>query len=169
MFGSGRAKAGTPDFDQAEAMGRAIAQAGWALCNGGYGGTMEAGAKGAFEAGGHTIGVSYGVLGRGRGVNRYIREEVSTEDHQARLQALLDRGDGYVILPGGTGTLVELATCWELKNKRLASNRPIVLLGDYWRAVVDTAGRDDPSAVERVSIAGSVEEAVATLSAAFDA
>ena len=55
VFGSSRPEPGSPAYETAYQLGRAIAEAGWALCTGGYGGTMEASAKGAVEAGGHTV------------------------------------------------------------------------------------------------------------------
>ena len=135
IFGSAKPEPGESEYETALALGGAIAGQGWSVCNGGYGGTMEATARGASLAGLHTIGVTCRALGR-HGPNRYIREEIETDDLFTRLRTLIERGDGYVVLPGGTGTLLELALVWELTNKRLAQTRPpIVLLGDYWMPV----------------------------------
>ncbi|RMF84369.1 MAG: LOG family protein [Planctomycetota bacterium] len=161
VFGSARPKPGEPEYETAMALGRAIAEQGWTLCNGGYGGTMEAAARGAVDAGGHTIGVTCAALRR-PGANRYIRETVRTRDLLERLRTLIERGDGYVVLPGGTGTLAELALVWEMRNKQLFKPmRTIVLLGDYW---ADVCGRLSESAdVKAPPVAATVEEAIGRL------
>jgi len=134
-------------YQTARELGRTIAEAGLVLCNGGYGGTMEAAARGAVEAGGHTIGVTCTRFRRG-GPNPYIRQEVPTFDLLQRLNTLLQLGQAYVVLPGGTGTLTELALAWELLNKGLLSGeRTLVVLGDCWQPVIDCVARVQPSAV----------------------
>ncbi len=161
VFGGSDAAAASALYSQAYELGAAIARAGWTLCNGGYGGTMEAGARGAFEAGGHTIGVTCAAL-RGRsGANPYIRQEVPTFDLFTRLDTLIRLGRAYVVLPGGSGTLLELAAVWELLNKGLIRNRgPVVLLGEHWEPVVDAVRAAQPEALplERVGdVAAAIE------------
>jgi uncharacterized protein (TIGR00730 family) len=136
VFGSGEATASSAAYQLAFELGQAIARAGWALCNGGYGGTMEAAAAGAVAAGGRTIGVTCTAFRRSA-PNPYVRQEVPTFDLLQRLNTLVQLGSAYVVLPGGTGTLLELALVWELLNKGLLrGKRPLVLLGDFWRPVV---------------------------------
>ena len=163
VFGSSAPGPSSPTYQTAYELGRAIAACGWTLCNGGYGGTMEAAAKGAVEAGGHTIGVTCSVL-RGRGgANEYIKQEMQTFYLVTRLDTLVRLGNAYVVLPGGTGTLLELALVWELFNKRLLRrNAPIVLLGDHWQAVVETIRSAQPDAVE-VQVAPDAPVAVKLL------
>ena len=136
VFGSAAPKPGEPDYQTAYELGHAAATAGWTLCNGGYGGTMTASAAGARSAGGHTIGVTCTALGRPT-PNEWIVEEVQTPDLLTRLRELVTRGDAFVVLPGSTGTLLELALVWELRNKRLLDDRSICLLGAHWRAMAD--------------------------------
>lgn len=148
VFGSSQPPPVSPAYQTAYDLGRAIAQAGWTLCNGGYGGTMEAGARGAAEAGGHTIGVTCRVFGRS-GANAYIRQEVPTFDLLARLNTLVRLGQAYVVLPGGTGTLLEFALVWELLNKELLRRQaPIIVLGDHWSPVIEVVRREQPDALE---------------------
>jgi uncharacterized protein (TIGR00730 family) len=136
VFGSSFAPPGSALHDTAYALGGEIARSGWILCNGGYGGTMEAAARGAVEAGGHTIGVTLRGMRRGA-PNPFIRQEVPTFDLFHRLNTLLRLGRAYVVLPGGTGTLLELAAVWEAMNKKLLrSSRCLVLLGPHWNPVV---------------------------------
>lgn len=161
VFGSSDAAAGTPLYSLAYELGAAIARAGWTLCNGGYGGTMEAAARGAVEAGGHTIGVTCSAF-RGRaGANPYIRQEVPTFDLFTRLNTLIRLGRAYMVLPGGSGTLLELAAVWELMNKGLIRNRgPIVLLGPHWEPVAGAVRLARPEALplERVDdVAAAIE------------
>lgn len=158
VFGSSRTRPDSPAYDLAYRLGAAVGARGWTLCNGGYGGAMAASAKGARDTGARTIGVTCQVWGRG-GINRFIDREVSTASLYERLQTLVDLGRAYIALPGGTGTLLELAFVWELSNKKLLRDRPIVLLGDCWRGVVDCMSRDDPRSVEVIQLAANPDEA----------
>ena len=166
VFGSSQPPPLSPPYQLAYELGRAIAVEGWTLCNGGYGGTMEAAAKGALEAGGHTIGVTCHIFRR-NGPNAYIKQEVPTFDLLTRLNILVRLGRAYVVLPGGTGTLLELALVWELFNKRLLRrNSPIVLLGENWAPLIDLVLHEQPESL-RPHIAPGVSEAVHLLRANF--
>jgi uncharacterized protein (TIGR00725 family) len=144
VFGTSAAAPLDKLYQTAYDLGRTIAELGLTLCNGGYGGTMEAAARGAVEAGGHTIGVTCLRFGRG-GPNPYIRQEIPTFDLFQRLRTLLLLGRAYVVLPGGTGTLVELALAWELLNKSLVrGGRRLILLGDVWQPVIDCVQQAQP-------------------------
>ena len=147
VFGSGTVGPTDPLYRTATELGRMIAESGWALCNGGYGGTMEAAARGAVEAGGHTIGVTCRAFGRS-GPNEFIREEISTSDLLERLGTLVRLGDAYVVLDGGTGTLAELALVWEMANKRfLRPARSVYVLGTQWEPILEYVRRAQPGAV----------------------
>ncbi len=135
VFGSSRPQPGSQAYETAQALGAALAKSGFAVANGGYGGTMEATARGAREAGGTTIGVTAEAF-RSK-VNPWIEKEIRVQDWQARLFKLIELGAGYIALPGGTGTLVELSVVWEWINKRFIDSRPLVILGDYWLPVVN--------------------------------
>jgi uncharacterized protein (TIGR00730 family) len=157
VFGSGKTGPSDELYQIAYELGRAIAETGLTLCNGGYGGTMEAAARGATEVGGHTIGVTCTRFGRG-GPNAYIRQEIPTFDLFQRLQTLIRLGRAYVVLPGGTGTLAELALAWELRNKGLLRDeRPLIVLGGVWRPVIDCVRAAQPDA-KAVQVARDVEE-----------
>ncbi len=110
IFGSSRLKFGEEEFQTAYELGKQLAQSGFTICNGGYGGTMEASARGASEAGGKTIGV---VCERfGTTANPFLEETIVTSTHSERLHKLIELGDAYVVLKGSTGTLLELALVW---------------------------------------------------------
>ena len=143
IFGAGRAKPADVAYNLAYKLGKLLAESGFSIANGGYGGTMLAAAKGAAEVGGKTIGVT---CSRFAGVsNAYISREIVTDSLDERLDTLIRLGQGYVVLPGGTGTLLELAKVWELKNKGfLEEHKPIILVGEYWKPLIDLIAIDDP-------------------------
>jgi uncharacterized protein (TIGR00730 family) len=158
IFGTGRAQPGEPAFVLAEQVGRALAQAGFTIANGGYGGTMLAAAKGAAQAGGKVIGVTCRAFQRSA-ANEFVTREVVTDSLQERLQNLIKAGRAYVVLPGGTGTLLELASVWELKNKGfLDKGRPIILAGEFWRPLVELVAKDDPRCTQYVAFAAGPEQ-----------
>jgi len=134
FFGTGNAKPGDDAYRLAYETGKILAQAGFAIANGGYGGTMTAAAKAAAEVGGESIGVTCSAYCAK--ANKYISREITTDSLQQRLATLIELGLGYVILPGGTGTLLELAMVWELQNKGfLDHGKPIILVGEFWMPV----------------------------------
>lgn len=124
VFGSYEPGAGSAEYEQAYEVGYELAGAGFVVANGGYAGTMEASAKGAKEADGGTIGVTCRAFGRSK-VNDYIDREIETANLQERLETLIELGSGYVVLPGGTGTLTELAYAWEMMNKGFIAGRDV--------------------------------------------
>ena len=135
VFGSSRPQEGDLDYAEARALGRTLAAKGFIVCTGGYGGVMEAASRGAKEASGRTLAVTAEFF-RSR-ANRWVDEEVSVKTWQERLFELVRRGAGYVACKGGTGTLVELAVVWEMLNKGVMSDKPFVVLGEFWRPVLD--------------------------------
>jgi hypothetical protein len=160
IFGTGRARPGEPAYVLAEQVGRALARAGFVIANGGYGGTMRAAAKGAVEAGGTVVGVTCSAF-KNSVANEYVTREVVTESLKDRLHNLVKAGDAYIVLPGGTGTLLELASVWELKNKRFLDRaKPIVLIGDFWKPLVDLVSLHDSDATSYVALAAGPAQAV---------
>ncbi|MBN1508811.1 MAG: LOG family protein [Sedimentisphaerales bacterium] len=157
VFGTGRAQAGEPAYVLAEQVGRALAQAGFVIANGGYAGTMLAAAKGAAEAAGTVIGVTCSAFKRST-ANEFVTREIVTDSLEERLRKLVELGRAYVVLPGGTGTLLELATVWELKNKGFLDRaRPVVLVGDFWKPVVGLVATDDPKCRKYVTFVAGPE------------
>jgi len=137
IFGSGRSKPETGEYRVAHDLGKELAQAGFTVCNGGYGGTMEAAARGAKQAQGRTIGIITKYFG-GWSANAWIDTTEITESFTDRLMRLISIADAYVVLKGGTGTLLELAAAWELMNKNVLPHKPIVVVGSFWNGVVTT-------------------------------
>lgn len=134
IFGSSQTKEGEKDYKVARSLGRKLAEAGYTVCNGGYGGVMEASARGAKEAGGKTLGVTTEEFG-GR-ANRWIDQEIRVKKWSERLFKLIETGDAYVVCDGGTGTLVELFVVWEMSNKNFLA-KPVVILGKKIRDLIE--------------------------------
>ncbi len=137
VFGSARVLENSEEYRLAYELGKQLALAGFTICNGGYAGIMEASARGAKEGGGKTIGVTFRNDFK-RGVNKWIDEELFMTSLVERLMKLIELGDAYVVLKGGTGTLLELAAVWEFINKGLLKEKPIITLGEFWNGVVKT-------------------------------
>lgn len=140
IFGSSRPGPGSSAYTRAERLGLRIARHGWVVCNGGYGGTMTATAKGAQRGGGETIGITCALYSGSP--NPYVTHHEAAPDLLARLGRLLDLGDGYVVLPGGSGTLLELALVLEFVHKQLMPPKPVLFLGSYWRSILTTLHRE---------------------------
>src|SRR5260370_21098230 len=136
VFGSSRARAGDADYEEARTLGRALAKHGFSVCSGGYGGVMEAASRGAKEAGGKTYGVTADFFKNAK-LNAWVDEEVRMKTWEERLFELIRRADAFVACKGGTGTLVELAVVWEMLNKAVMTAKPVAVLGDFWRPVLD--------------------------------
>lgn len=145
IFGSSLTSEGTPAYAQALRLGKFLSELGLAICNGGYGGLMEASMRGAREAGGHTIGVTCAIWPFP--ANPWVVEEVRTKSFAERIMTLIERGDAYVVFPGGTGTLAELALAWEMMNKSSLSKtvggrKPLLVMESYWRPVIDCLNQE---------------------------
>ena len=154
VLGSGTVKSGSPLYRQAVMLGRELAQAGFSICHGGYGGVMEAVARGCHEAGGHNTSVTMlkGVNGVSHRfpetvtdpvsfLNPWADAEIAMPSWKDRLLKLIDLGDAYIFLDGATGTLNELFFVWEMANKKLMA-KPIIILGKRLRALVEFLKKD---------------------------
>lgn len=128
IFGSAQIEENAVDYQKAVSLARMLASEGFVICNGGYGGIMEASARGAREGGGKTIGITAEEF-PGR-VNRWIQEERQARTWRERLFQLIETGDAYVLFDGGTGTLVEFFVVWEMANKGMLE-KPIILYGPF--------------------------------------
>jgi uncharacterized protein (TIGR00730 family) len=160
IFGTSRARNGDSIFTLAMETGRLLAQAGFTIANGGYGGTMLAAAKGAAEAGGGIIGVTCSAFKSSK-ANKYVTREIVTGSLDERLDTLVKLGRAYIVLPGGTGTLLELAKVWELKNKGfLNADKPIILLGGFFKPLVELIATDDADSSSYVKLADEPKQAV---------
>jgi hypothetical protein len=148
IFGSSKPTPGDPAYERAHAIGRALAEAGFDLINGGHEGTMGAVSAGGREAGAFVLGVTTGVIRnlRGISINRYLHASIDAPTLFTRIEIMLRRASGCVILPGGTGTLAELGLAVEHVAKGFMSPRPIVFVGDAWKPAIAAAAETGPCA-----------------------
>ena len=166
IFGSSKCLLGTEEYQTAYELGTLLARANYIICNGGYGGVMEASARGARNSGGKTIGVITEYFDRP--ANSFIDEVINAQSLIDRLLKLIELGDAYVILRGSTGTLVELATIWEYMNKSVMQSKPIIVVGNFWIPVIDTLKEElihegMENVTKFVMLANSPEECVGVL------
>jgi uncharacterized protein (TIGR00730 family) len=137
VFGSARSQPGDPDWVRAEELGRALAQAGHVVITGGGPGDMEAVSKGAFEAGGQTIGVAIELPWEPK-PNPYLTQVIAFRYFFVRKVMFAKYSKAFIILPGGFGTLDELFEALTLIQTRKVPAFPVVLAGDdeYWEGLV---------------------------------
>jgi hypothetical protein len=137
VFGGSQPKEGETAYAEALELGRLLAERGHTVLTGGYIGTMEAVSRGAAEAGGHVIGVTCAEIEKWRsvGANRWVKEEWRKETLIERLQAIVEGSDAAMALPGGPGTLTEIALTWNLMIIESLHRRPLILIGDGWQSV----------------------------------
>ncbi len=137
VFGSARTRPGDPEYRQAEELGRALAKAGHTVITGGGPGEMEAVSKGAFEAGGRTIGVCI-ELPHEEKPNPYLTHVVSFRYFFVRKVMFVKYTKAFIILPGGFGTLDELFEALTLVQTRKVPPFPVILVGDdaFWEGLL---------------------------------
>jgi hypothetical protein len=141
VFGGSDTEPGDDAYRRAGQVGRLVALAGVPVVTGGYGGVMEAASRGAREAGGEAIGVTCRAFGT-RSSNRWLTLEIEEPDLFARTARLVALSQGFVVLPGASGTLAELAMLWALKRAGALEAR-IVLLDPVWDELVELLARRD--------------------------
>jgi uncharacterized protein (TIGR00730 family) len=135
IFGGSKCGESDTEYVQAKRAGELLAQAGFTICTGGYLGVMEAASRGAREAGGRVLGI---VMNQFKSEpNRFLTDKVATPHFYERLQGLITRSVGFIAIRGGMGTVTELSLVWNKIQTKVIEPRPLVLLGDCWRPVVD--------------------------------
>ena len=168
VFGSGQVGPESDEYLLGYQVGHLIGQRGWTICNGGYNGTMESVARGAKDAGGGAIGVLVRSLDH-RPHNDWLDGVERTDSLLGRLDRLVTLGEAYVVLPGGIGTLLEMALVWNMSQVRELA-KPIVMVGPDWAAALESLGQHllvSPVDREQLLLASDAEAAVAILDAHF--
>lgn len=166
VFGSARIRPDHPTYAQAEAMGRLLAEAGFAVITGGGPGVMEAANKGAHDAGGYSIGCNI-ELPFEQGGNPHTSLSINFRYFFIRKTMFVKYSSGFVIFPGGFGTLDELFEALTLVQTRKIKRFPIVLVGSsYWggllawiRATLLAERMISPEDLNLLIVTDSVEEA----------
>ncbi len=174
VFGGSAPRPGTPPYAEAQTLGAALARAGWTVATGGYTGVMEAASRGACEAGGHVIGVTCGLIEDWKGLraNAWVKEEQRFSTLRERLGHLVEFCDAAVALPGGVGTLSEIALTWSLLQTGEIKRKPFILLGPVWHAMVSAFLREGGMYLRAgdealVYLAAGIDDAVQQLSSPY--
>lgn len=137
VFGSARTPADNIYYQKARDMGKALAEADYAVVTGGGHGIMEASSRGASEAGGTSIGFNI-TLPHEQTLNQYTTESLSFSHFAPRKIVMTLYADAYVYFPGGFGTLDELTEILTLIQTGKTNRAPIVLVGkDFWDPLND--------------------------------
>lgn len=164
VFGGSGVPERTPVYEDARQLGRLLAQAGYAVMNGGYYGTMAAVSHGAHQAGGRVIGVTVRIFNLQP--NPWLDEERLMDIYLPRLIHLTTEPDGYIAVQGGIGTLTEVSLVWSLLQTSSIPRRPLILMGEHWTRILDVYRRET-TMKERdlalVQVVTTPEEAVDTL------
>jgi uncharacterized protein (TIGR00730 family) len=167
VFGSARIAQDDPFYALALEVGRLLAEAGFAVITGGGPGSMEAANRGAFEMGRTSVGLGI-ELPFETGLNEYVDLGVNFRYFFARKTMFLKYSQGFIVLPGGYGTLDELFEALTLAQTHKVTEFPIVLMGStYWRGLLDwledgplAAGMVGTGDLERLTVTDDPVEAV---------
>ncbi len=137
IFGSARLEAGHPYFAQAERLARLLAEGGYTVITGGGPGIMEAGNKGAYTAGGRSVGLNIDLPFE-QNPNPYQTDAVSFRYFFIRKVMLVKYSSAFVVFPGGFGTIDELFEALTLVQTKKIVPFPVYLVGrSYWQGLID--------------------------------
>ena len=173
VFGSARTKPDDPAYATAHRIGGLLAEAGFVVITGGGPGIMEAANKGAWEAGGTSVGLGI-ELPFEQGLNDFVDIGINFRYFFARKTMFVKYSQGFVVLPGGFGTLDELFEALTLVQTQKVTKFPIVLIGtQYWGGLLSwigdillPAGTVHAHDLELLNLTDDPEEAVELISAA---
>jgi uncharacterized protein (TIGR00730 family) len=175
IFGSARVREDSEPYRQARATARIFAEKGFAVVTGGGPGVMEAANRGCKEAGGLSVGFNI-ELPHEQGVNPYCDIKMTFKHFYARKTMFVKAAEGFVIFPGGFGTLDELFESLTLIQTGKVLNFPVVLFGrDYWQPLLDWVngrllpdGMISPEDVRLLHVTDDPAEAVRIVVASYD-
>ncbi|ROR73690.1 TIGR00730 family Rossman fold protein [Bogoriella caseilytica] len=167
VFGSARVKPEEPEYALAREVAQRLVKAGYAVITGGGPGIMEAANRGAVDADGTSVGLGI-ELPFEQGMNQWVDLGVNFRYFFARKTMFLKYSQGFVVLPGGFGTMDELFEALTMVQTQKVSSFPIVLVGEsYWRGLVDWLGNTmrergmiSEADVDLLPIVDTAEEAV---------
>ena len=175
LFGSARVGEDHPAYVAARATGRLFAERNWAVVTGGGGGVMEAGNRGAQEGGGLSVGFNI-ELPHEQQPNQYLDISFTFNHFYARKVCFVKPSEGFVIFPGGFGTLDEMYEALTLIQTGKVLHFPVVLYDSkHWHDMLDWVGDEvlaqhlvSPDDLELLSVTDDPEEAVETILACYE-
>ena len=140
LFGDANIPEDSELYRQAFEIAKLLAKKGYTIVNGGGPGVMDAATKGAEEAGGDTVAVTFYPENAPGFEGRYLKnvadKEIKTENYIERMFTLLEHSDTFIILKGGTGTISEFGTAWVLAKLYYGHHKPFILFGEFWKEIV---------------------------------
>ena len=175
LFGSARVDEGSEPYEAARAVGKRFAEEGWAVVTGGGGGVMEGANRGAREGGGLSVGFNI-VLPHEQAANPYLDIEHTFDHFYARKVCFVRPSEGFVIFPGGFGTLDELYESLTLIQTGKIRHFPVVLFdSSYWGEMIEwireelqAQGMISPDDTELLHLTDDAEEAVRLVLECYD-
>jgi uncharacterized protein (TIGR00730 family) len=175
IFGSARTLPDDPVYQAARETAALLAHAGFSVVTGGGPGIMEAANRGAFEAGGPSIGCNIELPHEQKG-NDYTTLSLKFKYFFVRKMMFVKYSDAFIIFPGGFGTLDELFEALTLIQTNKIRNFPVVLYGsDYWRGMIDwiqgpvlSEGKITEEDLKRLHLTDSPAEIVEIISRSKD-
>lgn len=172
VFGSARIRPGDPEYVEVRGLASRLTEIGCDIVTGGGPGLMEAANEGAASSRGTrktrsfglTISIPY------EKANPYLDTVTAHRTFFSRLHHFVRMSQAFVIFPGGVGTSLELFMVWQLLQVGFLTERPVVLVGEMWRGLLEWMRREmvsrslmDPADLELVTLAPSIDEAVAQI------
>ncbi|MCW2725695.1 MAG: hypothetical protein JWN35_2616 [Frankiales bacterium] len=173
VFGSARTPRDAPEYDLARRLGASLADAGWAVITGGGPGIMEAANRGAGEGGGLSVGLGI-ELPFEQHLNDWVDLGLSFRYFFVRKTMFVKYSQGFVIMPGGFGTMDELFEALTLVQTHKVNQFPVVLMGvEYWTGLLSWVrdnmlghGYLSPGDLDLITLTDDVDEVIALLAAA---
>lgn len=172
VFGSARIQSGDPEYLEVRALASRLTELGCDIVTGGGPGLMEAANEGAASSRGSrktrsfglTISIPY------EKANPYLDTVTAHRTFFSRLHHFVRMSQAFVIFPGGIGTSLELFMVWQLLQVGFLTERPVVLVGEMWRGLVDWMSREmvsrrlmDADDLHLVTLATSIDDAVSQI------
>jgi hypothetical protein len=140
FFGDANISQDDPVWKDAFNVAKRLGEAGYAIVDGGGPGVMEAATRGAEEAGGSTLVVTFypqdATDFEGRYVGNIADKEIVTTNYVERMFKLLEHSDMFIVFKGGSGTISEFGTAWALAKIYYGHHKPFILFGDFWHDII---------------------------------
>jgi len=152
IFGNANAKPNSYEWDLAKQLGEELSKRGYNIVTGGYSGVMEAAyinAKDNIE--------KIGVILKDTQPNQYVNKVIEVDDYISRLLKLVEIADIYIVLPGGTGTLLEFSMVWALKERNLLGDKKIIVMGEEWYELIDMMAFYNEKVLDNLNIINKAE------------
>ncbi len=168
IFGSARTKPDDPMYESARKIAAKLCGEGYAVITGGGPGVMEAANRGASECGGVSVGLGI-ELPHEQGMNEFVDLGINFRYFFVRKTMFVKYAQGYVVMPGGFGTMDELFEALTLAQTQKITSFPIVLFGtEYWGGLIDwlrtsmlADGKVNVEDIDSLHVTDDIDDAVA--------